>query len=208
MACILLWSSAVRVHDSRAYRKMDVARELISHVLDLREILLSFQTGFNLSMLLLPVLPWRGIRLGTLISYNWAQVLEACDCLKLLTIYFDLCVDATDGICQQLGLLGTFSVTFLKWFLSWSFVGWGIRLGLRPGMGRGSDGCIYFNFAQCGVTWWGVTVLVCLSVCLSVCACLHACMYACMQCVHTTITSTSIIVQHLHNFRADLSTRI
>ena len=48
MACILLWSSAVRVHDSQAYRKMDVTRECISHILELREILLSFQTGFNL----------------------------------------------------------------------------------------------------------------------------------------------------------------
>ena len=38
-----------------------------------------------LSMLLLPVLSW------TLITYNWAQVLEACDCLKLLSIDFDLC---------------------------------------------------------------------------------------------------------------------
>ena len=27
MACILLWSSAVMSHDSRAYRKMDVTRE-------------------------------------------------------------------------------------------------------------------------------------------------------------------------------------
>ena len=48
MACILLWSLAVRVHDSQAYRKMDVTRERISRVLELREILLSFQTGFNL----------------------------------------------------------------------------------------------------------------------------------------------------------------
>ena len=30
MACILLWSSAVRVHDTQAYRKMDVTRERIS----------------------------------------------------------------------------------------------------------------------------------------------------------------------------------
>ena len=29
-----------------------------------------------------------------LLSYNWAQVLEACDCLKLLSIDFNLCVDA------------------------------------------------------------------------------------------------------------------
>ena len=46
VACILLWSSAVRVHDSQAYRKMDVARERISRILELREILLSFQTVF------------------------------------------------------------------------------------------------------------------------------------------------------------------
>ena len=44
MACILLWSFAVRVHDSQAYRK----REPISHTLELRGILLSIQTGFNL----------------------------------------------------------------------------------------------------------------------------------------------------------------
>ena len=48
MTCILLWSFAVRVHDSQAYRKMDVTKEPISHILELREILLSFQTGFNL----------------------------------------------------------------------------------------------------------------------------------------------------------------
>ena len=48
MACILLCSSAVRVHDSQAYRKMDVTRERISRILELREILLSIQTAFSL----------------------------------------------------------------------------------------------------------------------------------------------------------------
>ena len=48
MACILLWSSAVRVHNLQAYRKMDVTREHISRIVELREIFLSFQTGFNL----------------------------------------------------------------------------------------------------------------------------------------------------------------
>ena len=48
IASILFWSSAVRVHDSQAYRKMDVTRERISRILELREILLSLQTGFNL----------------------------------------------------------------------------------------------------------------------------------------------------------------
>ena len=38
----------MRVHDSQAYRKMDVTRECISRILELREILLSFQTAFNL----------------------------------------------------------------------------------------------------------------------------------------------------------------
>ena len=48
MACILLWTSAVRVHDSQAYGKMGVTRERISRVLELREILLSIQIGFSL----------------------------------------------------------------------------------------------------------------------------------------------------------------
>ena len=36
MACVLLWSSAVRVHDSQAYRKMDVTRQRISCILELQ----------------------------------------------------------------------------------------------------------------------------------------------------------------------------
>ena len=48
MARILLCSSAVRVHDSQAYRKMAVARELISRTLELRKMLLSFRNGLNL----------------------------------------------------------------------------------------------------------------------------------------------------------------
>ena len=37
----------MRVYDSKAYRKMDVTREGIRHILELREIL-PFQNGFNL----------------------------------------------------------------------------------------------------------------------------------------------------------------
>ena len=74
MACILLWSSAVREHDSQAYRKMDVTREHISCILELREIPLSFQTGFNLvnAAVACAILcyPEECLRLGTLISYN------------------------------------------------------------------------------------------------------------------------------------------
>ena len=38
----------MRVHDSQAYRKMDVTRERISRILELREILVSILTGFSL----------------------------------------------------------------------------------------------------------------------------------------------------------------
>ena len=38
----------MRVHDSQAYRKMDLTMERISRILELREMLLSFQTGFSL----------------------------------------------------------------------------------------------------------------------------------------------------------------
>ena len=34
------------------------------------------------------------------IGYNWAQVLEACNSLQLLSIHFDLCVDAT-GVVKE-----------------------------------------------------------------------------------------------------------
>ena len=38
----------MRIHDSQAYRKMDVTRERISRILELREILLSIQIGISL----------------------------------------------------------------------------------------------------------------------------------------------------------------
>ena len=46
--------------DSQAYRKMNVTRECISRILELREILLSIQTGFTSHKLQIPGL-----------SYNW-----------------------------------------------------------------------------------------------------------------------------------------
>ena len=48
MACILLWSFALRVDGSQAYRKMDVTKERISRIVEVREMLLSFQTSLNL----------------------------------------------------------------------------------------------------------------------------------------------------------------
>ena len=48
MARILLCCSAVRVYDSQVYRKMEVTMARISCILEMKEMLLSFQTGFNL----------------------------------------------------------------------------------------------------------------------------------------------------------------
>ena len=47
MACILC-SSAVRIHDSQAYKKIDVTRKRIGRIFELREMFLSFHIGFNL----------------------------------------------------------------------------------------------------------------------------------------------------------------
>ena len=38
----------MRALDSESYRKMDVTRKRISRILELREMLLSFQIGYNL----------------------------------------------------------------------------------------------------------------------------------------------------------------
>ena len=57
-------------------------------------------------MLLLSVLSWRVSRAWNPHQLQLSQVLEACDCLKLLSIHFDLCVDVTGVVCHQLDLLG------------------------------------------------------------------------------------------------------
>ena len=48
VAPILICNSAVTVQESEAYSNMDVTMEHIIRILELREILLIFQTGFNL----------------------------------------------------------------------------------------------------------------------------------------------------------------
>ena len=75
--------------------------EHIRHILELREILLSFHTGFNLANAAVVCVIQAFLWLETLISYNLAQVLEACDCLKLLSINFNICVDDTGVVCHQ-----------------------------------------------------------------------------------------------------------
>ena len=95
-ACILLWSSAVRVHDSQAYRKMDVTRDRISRILELREILLSFQTGFNLvnAAAVCAILESiSGLEPSSVITEPRSWKLVAVSSF-FLSIYFDLCSSA------------------------------------------------------------------------------------------------------------------
>jgi len=48
MACIFLSISAVKVHDSQAYKNMEITNECISLILELSKIFLSFQMGASL----------------------------------------------------------------------------------------------------------------------------------------------------------------
>ena len=46
-ACVLFSNSAVKVHDSQAYRNMEITKERISFTFDPRDMLLSLQMGFS-----------------------------------------------------------------------------------------------------------------------------------------------------------------
>ena len=81
--------------------------ECISRISELREILLSLQTGFSLVNDAVVCAILEGIS-----GLEPSSVITEPRYLKLVTVssfclYFDLCVDATGLVCQQLGLLGT-----------------------------------------------------------------------------------------------------
>ena len=83
-------------------------RERISHILELREMLLSFQTGFNLVNVAVVCAILESISgLGPSSVITEPRYLKACDCLKLLSVYFEPLVDATRVVHHQRGLLGT-----------------------------------------------------------------------------------------------------
>ena len=100
MTCILLWSSFERVHDSQSYRKMGVTRERISHIFELREILLSF-SSFNLVNTAVVCAILEGIS-----GLEPSSVITDPRYFKLLSIYFNLCENATDVVYHQFGFLG------------------------------------------------------------------------------------------------------
>ena len=51
--------------------------------------------------------PGEYLWLGTLVRCNLAQVFEACDCLKLLSVYFDLLCECRWCCLLSNSLLGT-----------------------------------------------------------------------------------------------------
>ena len=70
---------------------MDVAREHISHILELREILLSFQTSFCLvsAVVVCAILEGiSGLEPSSVITEPW--YLKLVNVTKLLSIHFDL----------------------------------------------------------------------------------------------------------------------
>ena len=97
----------MRVCDSQAYRRIDVTRERISRILELRETLLSFQAGFNLvnaTVVCVILESISGLEPSSLIT---EPSYLACDSLKLLSIFFELSLDVIGVVCHKLGLLGT-----------------------------------------------------------------------------------------------------
>ena len=99
----------MRVHDSQAHRKMDMTRESIRRTLKLREILLSFQSVFNLVNTAAVCAILKNIS-----GLKPSSVISEPRYLKLVTVssfcpftLIDLFVDAAGDICHQFGLLGT-----------------------------------------------------------------------------------------------------
>ena len=97
----------MRVHNSQAYRKMDVTRERISRNLDLREILMSFQTGFSLVNAAVVCAILESISgLEPLSVITEPRYLRPVTISSFCPFTLISCVDATGVVCHQLGLLG------------------------------------------------------------------------------------------------------
>ena len=99
----------MRVGDSQACRKMDATRVRISHILELRELLRSFQTGFNfvnaaVDCAILESIS--GLEPSSLITepryLKLVTVSSFCP-LALISVF-----DANCVVCHQFGLFGTY----------------------------------------------------------------------------------------------------
>ena len=98
----------MRVHDSQAYRKMNLTRERISLILELRELLLSFQTGFyrvNAAVVCAILESISGLEPSSVVTEP--RYLKLVTVSSFCPFTFDLCVDTTGVVCHQLGILST-----------------------------------------------------------------------------------------------------
>ena len=85
---------------------MNVTRERISRILELREVLLSIQTGFshvNAAVVCAVLESISGLEPSSVLT----EPRSVCECLKCLPIHVDLSFDSTGAVCHQLGLFGT-----------------------------------------------------------------------------------------------------
>ena len=104
MVYILLWSSAVRVHYSQAYKKMDVSASVVSwnwEKYSWHSKLVSNLVTAAVSAILESI---SGLEPSSFITES--RYLKLVTVSSFLSIHFDLCVDATGVVCYQLGLLG------------------------------------------------------------------------------------------------------
>ena len=111
MACILLRSSALRVHDSQAYMKKDVTREHISCSTEPSEMLLSFQTGFNLvnAVVVCAILDSVSDFEPSSVIFE-PRYFKLVTVLSFLSIYFNLRVNAC-GVVISLVFLAQISMS-------------------------------------------------------------------------------------------------
>ena len=93
----------MKVHDSQANRKRDVTRKRISRILELREILLSFQTGFSLANAAVTC-----AILESISGLELSSVITELRYLKPVTVSSFCQFTLISGVvCRQVGLLGT-----------------------------------------------------------------------------------------------------
>ena len=101
--CAHFYDSTVNVHDSQAYRNIEIARtrECISFSFDPRHMLLSLQMGFS----------FVGAAVVSAILENISGLKQSSEttprCLKLLSFYLYLFLGTICAVCHQFGLLGT-----------------------------------------------------------------------------------------------------
>ena len=100
--CIKEWAgmdsnSAVKVHDSQAYRNMEMTRECISFSFCLRDMLLSLPMGFSFVR----------AAVACAILERISGLEPSSETTQPLPFYFYLSLVATGAVCHQFGPLST-----------------------------------------------------------------------------------------------------